>query len=147
MLLSFMDAYSSYNQIPMYVPDQDHTSFITDHRLYCYKVMPFGLKYAGATYQHLVNKMFAEQIDWTVEVYVDDILVKSKKATDHIAHLDEMLHVLRKYGMKMNSLKCSFDVSSRKFLGFIVHVRGIEANPVQVHALEDIKIPSTRREM
>jgi len=65
-----------------------------------------------------------------MEMYVDDMLVKSKKATDHIAHLDEMFHVLRKYGMKLNPLKCSFGVSSGKFLRFIVHTRGIEANPV-----------------
>jgi len=127
-LLSFMDAYSGYNQIPMYVPDQDHISFVTDRGLYCYKIMPFGLKNAGATYQCIVNKMFAKQIGHTMEVYVDDILVKSKKATDHIAHLDEMFYILRKYGMKLNPLKCSFGVSSGKFLGFIVHARGIEAN-------------------
>jgi len=146
-LLSFMDAYSSYNQIPMYVPDQDRTSFIMDRGLYCYKVMPFGLKNAGTTYQRLVNKMFAKQSGHTMEVYVDDMLVKSKKATDHIAHLDKMFHVLHKYGMKFNPLKCSFGVSSGKFLGFIVHARGIEANLVQVQALKNIKTPSTRREM
>jgi len=109
-LLSFMDAYSGYNQIPMYVPDQDHTIFITDRGLYCYKVMPFGLKNAGATYQRLVNKMFAKQIGQTMKVYVDDMLVKSKRATDRITHLDEMFHVLRKYGMKLNPLKCTFGV-------------------------------------
>jgi len=142
-----MDSYSGYNQIPMYVPDQDHTSFVTDRGLYCYKVMPFGLKNVGATYQHLVNKMFAKQIGHSMEVYVGDMLVKSKKATDHMAYLDEMFHVLRKYGMKLNPLKCSFGVSSGKFLGFIVHARGIEANPVQVQTLKNIKVPSTRREM
>jgi len=146
-LLSFMDAYSGYNQIPIYVPDQDHTSFITDRGLYCYKVMPFGLKNAGATYQRLVNKMFAKQIGRTMEVYVNDMLVKSKKGTDHIAYLSKMFHVLRKNGMKLNPLKCSFGVSSKKFLGFIVHARGIEANPVQVQALKNIKIPSTRKKM
>jgi len=109
--------------------------------------MPFGLNNTGATYHRLVNKMFAEQIGQTMEVYVDDMLVKSKKAIDHIAYLDEMFHVLRKYGMKMNPLKCSFEVSSGKFLGFIVHARGIEANAVQVQTLKNIKIPSTRREM
>ena len=131
-LLSFMDAYSGYNQIPMHAPDQDHTSFITDRGLYCYKVMPFGLKNAGATYQRLVNKMFAGLIGQTMEVYVDDMLVKSRKADDHVSHMGEMFKVLRQYGMKLNPLKCSFGVSSGKFLGFIVHARGIEANPEQV---------------
>ena len=124
-----MDAYSGYNQIPMHAPDQDHTSFITDRGLYCYKVMPFGLKNAGATYQRLVNKMFAELIGRNMEVYVDDMLVKSRRADDHVSHLDEMFQVLRQYGMKLNPLKCSFGVSLGKFLGFIVHARGIEANP------------------
>ena len=113
----------------MHSPDQDHTSFITDRGLYCYRVIPFGLKNAGATYQRLVNKMFAELIGRTMEVYVDDMLVKSRKANDHINHLDEMFQVLRQYGMKLNPLKFSFGVSSEKFLGFIVHARGIEANP------------------
>ena len=109
--------------------------------------MPFGLKNARATYQRLVNKMFAELIRRTMEVYVDDMLVKSRKANDHVSHLGEMFQVLRQYGMKLNPLKCSFGVSSGKFLGFIVHARGIEANPEQVRALKDTRIPSTRREM
>ena len=77
-LLSFMDAYSRYNQIPMNPEEEEHTSFITDRGLYCYKVMPFGLKNAGATYQRLVNMMFGDLIGKTMEVYVDDMLVKSK---------------------------------------------------------------------
>nr|XP_017228314.1 PREDICTED: uncharacterized protein LOC108203710 [Daucus carota subsp. sativus] len=82
-LLSFTDAYSGYNQIPMHEPDQEHTSFITDRGLYCYIGMPFGLINAGATYQRLVNIMFKEQIGKTMEVYVYDMLVKSKEAQDH----------------------------------------------------------------
>ncbi|KAI5349264.1 hypothetical protein L3X38_002151 [Prunus dulcis] len=69
-LLSFMDAYSGYNQIFMHPEDQAHTSFITDRGLYCYKVMPFGLKNAGAMYQRLVNHLFAPLIGNTMEVYV-----------------------------------------------------------------------------
>ncbi|CAL8168941.1 unnamed protein product [Prunus armeniaca] len=79
-LLNFMDAYSGYNQIFMHHDDQAHTSFITDHGLYCYKVMPFGLKNAKATYQRLVNSIFAPLIGSTMEVYVDDMLVKSRTA-------------------------------------------------------------------
>ena len=83
-----MDACLGYNQIPMYVPDEEHTSFITDQGLYCYKVMLFGLKNVGATYQRMVNMKFAEQIGQTMEVYVDDMLVKSNLAGDHIQDLD-----------------------------------------------------------
>ena len=87
-LLSFMDSYSKYNQILMYEPDEEYTSFITNRGLYCYKAMPFGLKNAGATYQRLVNEMFKDLIGKSIEVYVDDILVKSKTAGDHIEYLN-----------------------------------------------------------
>ena len=88
-----MDAYSGYNQISMHPPDEDHTSFRTDTGLYCYKVMPFGLKNAGATYQRLVNHMFKEKIGVNMEVYVDDMLVKSKKAEGHVRDLQECFNV------------------------------------------------------
>lgn len=78
-MLSFLDAYSGYNQIAMHLPDRQKTTFVTDKGLYCYRVMPFGLKNAGATYQRLVNQMFSKQIGRTMEVYVDDMLVKTLK--------------------------------------------------------------------
>ena len=87
-LLSFMDVYSRYNQIPMYKLNEEHTFFIIDLGLYCYKVMPFGLKNAGMTYQRLVNGMFKDLIGKSMEVYVNDMLVKSKMAGDHIEHLN-----------------------------------------------------------
>lgn len=129
----------------MHEPDQEDTSFITDVGLYCYRVMPFGLKNAGATYQRLVNAMFKLQIGKTMEVYVDDMLVKSKKAVDHMDHLAEMFTVLRKYRMKLNPLKCSFRVESGKFLGFIMSARGIEANPTQIAALKEVKAPRMKK--
>ena len=72
-----MDAFSGFNQIKMDEADQEKTSFITSQGLFCYKVMSFGLKNAGATYQRLMNKMFAQQIRRNVQIYVDDMLVKS----------------------------------------------------------------------
>ena len=89
-LFSFMDAYSRYNQISMNHRDEEHTSFVTDRGLYYYKVIPFELKNAGATYQRLVNMMFKELIEKTMEVYVDDMLVKSKQVVDHVRDLEEM---------------------------------------------------------
>ncbi|XP_074327047.1 uncharacterized protein LOC141664986 [Apium graveolens] len=142
-LLSFMDEYSGYNQILMYEPDQEHTFFITDRGLYCYIGMPFGLINAGATYQRLVNKISKKQIGKTMEVYVDDMLVKSKRAEDHVADLTEMFHILRKYRMKLNPQKCVFGVESGKFLGFMVNNRGIEANPAKIKALLDMKSPTS----
>ncbi|CCF85946.1 putative RNA-directed DNA polymerase [Nitrolancea hollandica Lb] len=96
-LLTFMDAFSGYNQIMMNPEDQEKTSFITDRGIYCYKVMPFGLKNAGATYQRLVNKMFHNHLGKTMEVYIDDMLVKSLKKEDHVKHLEECFDILNKY--------------------------------------------------
>ena len=86
-LLSFMDAFSSYNQIKMNEEDQERTSFVTSQGLFCYKVMSFGLKNAGATYQRLMNKMFAHQIGRNAQVYVDDMLVKSLCENNHLDDL------------------------------------------------------------
>jgi len=85
-----MDAYSGYNQIPTNPKDEEHTSFVTNQGLYCYKVMPFGLNNARATYQRLVNMMFEDLIRKIIEVYVDDMLVKSKQDADHIHDLEVM---------------------------------------------------------
>ncbi|XP_074337018.1 uncharacterized protein LOC141674193 [Apium graveolens] len=141
------DAYSSYNQIPMYGPDQEHTSFITERGLYYYIGMPFGLINAGATYRRLVNMMFKDQIGRTMEVYVDDMMVKSEVASDHIKHLMEMFNILRRFRMKLNSQKCVFGMESGKFLGFIVNHRGIEANPAKIKALMDMKSPTNVKQV
>ena len=82
--------------------DQEKTSFISERGTYCYTVMPFGLKNAGATYQRLVNKMFAEQLEKTMEVYIDDMLVKSLEAVNHVEHLQQTFSTLKKYNMKLN---------------------------------------------
>ena len=128
-MLSFMDAFSGYHQIPMHPPDAEKTSFITPHGLYCYNVMPFGLKNVEATYQRLVTKMFRPLLSSTMEVYIDDMLVKSKQRLNHAAHLQQTFNLLREYGMKLNPLKCAFRVSVGRFLGFMVTQRGIEVNP------------------
>ncbi|KAL2505888.1 Ribonuclease H [Abeliophyllum distichum] len=142
-LLSFMDTYSGYNQVLLFAKDEDHTSFITDRGLYCYRMIPFGLKNAGATYQQLVNRMFIGQIGNNMEVYVDNMLVKSVNVEDHIGHLRGMFGVLRKYRMKLNPLKCAFGVASEKFLGYMVNQREIEANPEKIQALIEMRSPSS----
>ena len=92
--MSFLDAYSGYHQIPLYGPDQKNTAFITSMGLYCYKVMPFSLKNAGATFQRAVTGILRPVIGKTVEVYVDDILVKSKRTEDHISDLQATFHLI-----------------------------------------------------
>ena len=119
-MLSFLDAFSDYHKIPMHPPDAEKTIFITPHGLYCYNVMPFGLKNVGATYQRLVTKIFRPLMGKTMEVYIDDMLVKSKERPDHTKHLQEAFELLRTNGMKLNPLKCAFGVSLGKFLGFMV---------------------------
>ena len=94
--------------------------------------MSFGLKNAGATYQRLVNKMFNKQIGRNMEVYVDDMLVKSKEELAHLDDLKEMFTSLKQYQMKLNPSKCVFGVASGKFLGFMVFQRRIKANPEKV---------------
>ena len=119
-MLSFMDVFSSYNQIPMYEPDKEKTTIITNHGLYCYKIMPFGLKNVGATYQRLVNKIFKEQIGRTMEVYIDDMITKSVHAGEHLGHLRDTFTVLRRHQLRLNPEKCAFGVTSGKFLRFMV---------------------------
>ena len=144
-MLSFLDAFSGYHQIPMHPPDAEKTSFITPHGLYCYNVMPFGLKNAEATYQKLVTKMFRRLLGSTIEVYIDDMLVKSKQRSDHAAHLQQTFDLLREYGTNLNPLKCAFKVSVGRFLGFMVTQRGIEANPAPLKAILQSPAPSSKK--
>ena len=115
--------------------------------LYCYKVMPFGLKNTRATYQILVNKMFKEMMGKTMEVYMNDILVRSLKSIDHIAHLAETFGILQSHRMMLNPSKCIFNISLGKFLGFLVTKRGIEANPNQILALLAMSSPKNIHEV
>ena len=146
-LLSFMDAFSGYNQISMDPNDQEKTSFVTGQGSYCYRVFPFGLKNDGATYQRPVNRMFQKQIGTSMEVYIDDLLVKLIKVELHITHLTEAFQVLRSYNIKLNPAKCAFGVFAGKFLGFVVNNRGIEANPGKIKAVLDMLPPSNIKDI
>ena len=146
-MLSFLNAFSRYHQIPMYLLNAKKTSFITPHGMFFYNVMSFGLKKTGATYQRLVTKMFRPLLGKTIEVYIDDMLVKSKKRPNHVEHLQETFELLRAYSMKLNPSKCAFGVSTSRFLGFIVTQRGIEANPAQLKAILESPTPASRKEV
>ena len=146
-LLSFMDAFFGYNQILMDEDNQEKTSFVTSQGLYCYKVMPFRLKNAKATYQRLVNHMFSHQIGKNVEVYVDDMLVKSKDEANHLDDLKETFSTLHKYNIKLNPAKFVFAITSGKFLGFMVSQQDIEANPDKVKAIIEVKSPKIVKEV
>ena len=142
-MLSFLDAFSGYHQIPMYLPDVEKTSFITPHGLYCYNVMPFGLKNFGATYRRLVTKMFRPLLGKTMEVYIDDMWIKSKERPDHATHMQQVFDLLKTFGMKLNPTKCAFKVSVGRFLGFMMTQRGIEANPSQLKAILESPAPNS----
>ena len=109
-LLSFLDAYSGYHQIKMKESDQLATSFITPFGMYCYVTMPFGLRNAGATYQRCMLHVFGDQLGRSVEAYVDDIVVKTRKADDLVADLRIAFDCLRAKGVTLNPEKSVFGV-------------------------------------
>nr|XP_021860959.1 uncharacterized protein LOC110799981 [Spinacia oleracea] len=146
-LLSFLDAFSGYHQVSLAKADRKKAAFITEGGVFCYKAMPFGLKNAGATYQKLVDRVFANQKGRNIEVYVDDSIVKSKLETDHLDDLRETFETLRRYQMKLNPKKCVFGVKSGKFLGFLVSERGIDANPDKVEAILSLPQPKSIKDV
>ncbi|WVY94664.1 hypothetical protein V8G54_033752 [Vigna mungo] len=146
-VLSLLDAYSGYNQILMYPPDSEKTAFITERATYCYDVMPFGLKNAGATYQRLMDKVFQQQIGPCMEVYVDDMVVRSRSVEEHAKDLEEVFAHVLKFDMRLNPSKCTFDVWAGKFLGFMLTARGIEANPDRCRAILEMRSPQSLKEV
>ena len=131
----------------MNLEDRIHTTFIMQKGLLCYRVMMFGLKNAGATYQCLMNKMFTKQLGRIIEVYIDDMVIKSKEADQHLRDIDECFQVFQSYKMRLNPAKCAFGVSSGQFLGHIVIKRGIEANPTQLEFISGLDTPKSVRDV
>nr|CAN67373.1 hypothetical protein VITISV_026454 [Vitis vinifera] len=139
-MLSFMDGFSGYNQILMALENIEKTAFITEWGTYCYRVMPFGLKNAGATYQRVATTLFHDMMHRDVEVYVDDMIVKSRGRADHLDALERFFERIRKFRLRLNPKKCTFGVTSGKLLGHIVNERGIEVDLDKIKfAFENIK--------
>ena len=145
--MSFLDAFQGYHQIPLALDDQEKTAFVTLARNYHYKVMPFGLKNAGSTYQRMMTKMFEPQLSKNVEVYIDDIVVKSKLVSEHVMDLTNIFEILREHKLHLNMSKCSFGVGSGKFLGYLVTHRGIEVNPDQIKTINNLQPPRNPKEV
>ena len=139
--MSFLNAFQGYHQITLALDDQENTAFITLVGNYHYKVMPFGLKNEGSTYQQMMTKMFEPQLGKNVEVYIDDMVVKSKLVSEHLTDLTSIFEILREHKLRLNASKCSFGVGSGKFLGYIVTHRGIEVNPDQIKAINNLQPP------
>ena len=127
--MSFLDAFQGYHQIPLALDDKEKTAFVTPIGNYHYKVMPFGLKNAGSTYQQMLTKMFEPQLGRDIEVYIDDMVVKSKVVSEHVEDFTNIFGILRKHKLRLNTSKCSFGVGFGRFLGYMVTHRGIEVNP------------------
>ena len=134
-MFSFMDGFSDYNQIRMSSKDVVKRTFQTLIGNFHYTVMPFGLKNAGATYQRAMIAIFHDRMHKEIEDYVDDIVVKSKTRGDHLAILRKVFERCQLYKLRMNPLKCAFRVTAGKFLGFLVHQRGIDVDPSKVQAI------------
>lgn len=147
ILLRFIDAFSGYNQIPIDEQDEENTAFITKIGLFCYRVMMFGLKNVGAMHQRLVNRIFKPLIRRTMEVYIDDMIIKSKNLVEHTRHLEETFEQFRKYKIKLKLEKCVLGVFLGKFLGFMVSHRGIKANPKKIRVITKMKSPRTLKEI
>ncbi|KAI5347393.1 hypothetical protein L3X38_015272 [Prunus dulcis] len=142
-----MDGFSGYNQIKMAPEDEELTAFRTPKGVYCYTVMPFGLKNAGATYKRAMTINFSDMLHNTIECYVDDLVVKTKKREHHLNDLKRVFDRLQKHQLKMNPLKCAFGVTSGKFLGFVVRHCGIEIDPSKIKAILEIPPPRTLRQL
>ncbi|KAK8549098.1 hypothetical protein V6N12_061996 [Hibiscus sabdariffa] len=144
---SFMDGFSGYNQIKMCPEDMNKTTFVTLWGTFCYKVMPFGLKNAGATYQRAMVVLFHDMMHKEIEVYVDDMIAKSRTEEEHIMNLEKLFRRLREFRLKLNPAKCTFGVTSGKLLGFIVSKKGIEIDPDKVKAIQELPPPKTQKEV
>jgi len=137
--MSFMDRFSGYNQIKMYPDDVKYTSFRIPLGVFCYKVMPFGLENASATYQRAMNIIFRDHLWKTVKCYVDDIAVKSRSKDNHLQDLKTIFDLMQAHQLKMNPTKSFLGVSSGKFLGFIVTSKGIHLNPDKIKVIQDMQ--------
>jgi hypothetical protein len=148
-MMSFLDGNAGYNQIFMAEEDVSKIAFHYPgfFGLFEWVVMTFGLKNTGATYQHAMNFIFHDILGMVVEVYIDDIVVKSASFDGHSVDLRLTFERMRKYGLKMNPQKCVFGVSAGKFLGFVIHENGIEVDPKRIEAIRKITAPTCKREV
>ena len=135
MFFSFMDGFSGCNQIKMAEEDKAKTTLTTYWGTYAYDIMPFELKNVGATYQRAMVTLFHDMMHKEIELYVDDMIAKSRTPSDHLIDLRKLFKRLVKYRLRLNPKKCVFGASLEKLLGFVVSQRGIEVDQVKVQAI------------
>ncbi|GJX40553.1 reverse transcriptase domain-containing protein [Tanacetum coccineum] len=137
----FLDAYKGYHQIKMTEEDEEKTAFITSQWIFCYTKMSFGLKNVGATYQRLVDRAFQKQIGRNLEVYVDDLVIKSHTKEEIIQDIAETFKTLRQINMKLNPKKCTFGMQEGMFLGYKVNTEGLKVCPDKADAVLSLLSP------
>ena len=131
----------------MATEDQEKTTFITPDDNYHYTMMSLGLKNAEATYQRMMIRIFRDKIGCIIEVYIDDMVVKSKQEVQHIDDLKGVFKILRQHKLRLNAEKCVFGVRAVKFLGYLINNRGVEVNLDSIQAVECLKPPSNPKEV
>ncbi|GKB48662.1 reverse transcriptase domain-containing protein [Tanacetum coccineum] len=136
-----------YHHIQMAKLDEEKTAFHTPHRVYCYTKMSFGLKNARATYQWLVDKVFEKQVGQNLEVYIDDLVIKSHTEAELLRDIEETFCTLRKINMKLNPKKCTFGAVEGMFLGYMVGPKGIKPCPEKIEAVLQLPSPRTIKEV
>jgi hypothetical protein len=148
-VISFLDGNVGYNQIFMTEEDMPKMAFRCPGfvGLFEWVVMTFGLKNAEATYQRAMNLIFHDLLDIIVEVYIDDIVVKSAGLDSHLADLCLAFERMCRFDLKMNPLKCAFGVSAGKFLGFIIYGNGIEIDPKKIEDIQKVQVPTCKRDV
>ena len=131
----------------MALEDMEKTTFIIQCGTFFYKVMPFGLKNVGATYQRAMVALFHDMIHHEIEVYVHDMIARSKTEEEHLDHVQKLFERLKRYKLRLNPNKCTFGVRSGKLLGFVVSNKGIEVDPAKVKAIQEMSAPRTEKEV
>ena len=145
--MSFLDAFQGYHHIPLALGDQEKIAFVTPTGNYHYKVMPFQLKNAELTYQRMITRMFKPQLDKNIEVYINDMVVKSKVVFEHVGDLGNIFEILKRHKLRLNASKCFFGIGLGKFLGYMVTHRRIDVNVDKIKTINCLQPPQNPKEV
>lgn len=126
---------------------REHTTFIMHRRVFGYRNIPFGLINAEATIQQMMDMIFGTQISQNIQVYIGDMISLSNVASNHIIDIQEIFDNVKKHKMRLNPAKCSFGITSRNFLGFLISQRGIQAGPSQIRAITEMPVPKNIKQV
>ena len=146
-MYSFMDDFSGYNQIMMAVIDKLKMSFTTEWGIYCYTIMPFRLKNVGATYQRIATTLLHGMIHKEIEVYVDDMVVRSETFEEHYRDIEKFMERLTKFNVRLNPKKYIFGMAFGKMLRYIASQNGIKVDPNKAKVIREMPVPKKKKEI